>query len=105
MSAVRFPLSGVAASRIRAWVLGAFPPGQSGIDYGRMPGDPSLSVSASATWRVHADFRGMPSGGLCARKLHTLQARAVGAVWAHSNSRDDLVGRLRRTTAFVAGTP
>lgn len=104
MSAVRFPLSGVAASRIRAWVLGAFPRGQSGIDYDRPPGDPGLFGPASATWRVHADFPGMLSGGLCALMLQTLHPRALAAVWDHSNFRDDLVGRLRRTTAFVAGT-
>lgn len=104
MSAVRFPLSGVAASRIRAWVLGAFPRGQSGIDYDRPPGDPGLFGPASATWRVHADFPGMLSGGLCALMLQTLHPRALAAVWDHSNFREDLVGRLRRTTAFVAGT-
>ena len=29
---------------------------------------------------------------------------ALAGVYDHSNFRDDLVGRLRRTTAFVAGT-
>ena len=104
MPAVRFPLSGVAASRIRAWVLGAFPRGQSGIDYDDPPGDPGLFGPDSATWRVHADFPGMLSGGLCALMLQTLHPRALAAVWDHSNFREDLVGRLRRTTAFVAGT-
>ena len=50
------------------------------------------------------DFPGMLSGGLCALMLQTLHPRALAAVWDHSNFREDLVGRLRRTTAFVNGT-
>jgi hypothetical protein len=46
----------------------------------------------------------MLSGGLCALMLQTLHPRALAGVWDHSNFREDLVGRLRRTTAFVAGT-
>src|SRR5690554_5440914 len=104
MPAVRFPLSGVAASRIRAWVLGAFPRGQSGIDYDGPSGDPGLFGPESATWRIHADFPGMLSGGLCALMLQALHPRVLAGVWDHSDFRHDLVGRLRRTTAFVAGT-
>lgn len=104
MSAVRAPVASLAASRIRAWVLGAFPRGQSGIDYDGPAGDAGLFGPASAAWRVHADFPGMLAGGLCALMLQTLHPRALAAVWDHSNFREDLVGRLRRTTAFVAGT-
>jgi uncharacterized protein (DUF2236 family) len=94
----------LAAARIRHWVLSAFPRGQSGIDYDQPPGDPGLFGPDSVTWRVHSDFPGMLAGGLCALMLQTLHPRALAGVWDHSNFRTDLVGRLRRTTNFVAGT-
>jgi uncharacterized protein (DUF2236 family) len=98
------PLRTLAARRIRHWVLSAFPRGQSGIDYDRPPGDPGLFGPDSVTWRVHADFPGMLAGGLCALMLQTLHPLALAGVYDHSNFRSDLVGRLRRTTNFVAGT-
>ncbi|QCO68127.1 DUF2236 domain-containing protein [Luteimonas yindakuii] len=98
------PLAAPAAAAIRRWVLGVFPRGQSGIDYDNPPGDPGLFGPGSVTWRVHADFPGMLAGGLCALMLQALHPRALAGVWDHSDFRNDLVGRLRRTTAFVAGT-
>jgi uncharacterized protein (DUF2236 family) len=97
-----FPAPAIA--QVRRWVLGAFPRGQSGIDYDAPAGDPGLFGPDSVTWRVHADFAGMLAGGLCALMLQALHPRALAGVWDHSNFRDDLVGRLRRTTNFVAGT-
>lgn len=101
------PLHALAApvsSRIRRWVLDAFPRTPGGIDYGHPAGDPGLFGPDSVTWRVHADFPSMLSGGLCALMLQVLHPLALAGVWDHSNFRDDLVGRLRRTTNFVAGT-
>ena len=46
----------------------------------------------------------MLAGGLAALTLQTLHPLALAGVWDHSNFRGDLVGRLRRTTAFVGGT-
>ena len=97
-------LATAAAGRIRHWVLSAFPRGQSGIDYDQPVGDPGLFGPRSVTWRIHSDFPGMLSGGLCALMLQTLHPQALAGVWDHSNFRTDLVGRLRRTTNFVAGT-
>ncbi len=88
---------------LRAWVLRAFPREVGGIDYEQPPGDPGLFGADSATWQIHADFAGMLSGGLCALMLQTLHPAALAGVWDHSNFRDDLIGRLRRTTKFVAG--
>jgi len=94
-----------ASAPIRRWVLSAFPRPQTGaIDYDHPPGDPGLFGPASVTWRMHADFCGMLAGGLCALYLQTLHPRALAGVWDHSNFRGDLVGRLRRTTAFVGAT-
>jgi uncharacterized protein (DUF2236 family) len=89
---------------IRRWVLGAFPRGQSGLDYDQPAGDPGLFGPDSVTWRIHGDFPGMLAGGLSALMLQLLHPRALAGVYDHSNFREDLVGRLRRTTAFVAGT-
>jgi uncharacterized protein (DUF2236 family) len=97
-------LTAPATARIRALVLGVFPRGRSGIDYDAPAGDAGLFGPDSVTWRIHADFPGMLSGGLCALMLQTLHPRALAGVWDHSNFREDLVGRLRRTTDFVAGT-
>jgi uncharacterized protein (DUF2236 family) len=89
---------------LRAWVVRAFPREPGGIDYEQPRGDPGLFGPDSATWQVHADFVGMLSGGLCALMLQTLHPAVLAGVWDHSNFREDLVGRLRRTTNFVAGT-
>lgn len=94
-----------AREPIRRWVLSAFPRGGGGhVDYDHPVGDLGLFGPDSATWRVHADFPGMLAGGLAALMLQTLHPQALAGVWDHSNFRDDLVGRLRRTTSFVSGT-
>ncbi|MEG2803033.1 oxygenase MpaB family protein [Stenotrophomonas sp.] len=97
-------LSRPMTAPLRRWVLGAFPRGQSGIDYDQPLGDPGWFGLHSVTWRVHSEFPGMLAGGLCALMLQTLHPLALAGVYDHSNFRGDLVGRLRRTTAFVAGT-
>lgn len=90
---------------LRAWVLKAFPRDPvHGVDYLEPAGDPGLFGPDSVTWRIHADFPGMLAGGLCALMLQTLHPRALAAIWDYSGFREDLVGRLRRTTAFVGGT-
>lgn len=94
-----------AREPIRRWVLSAFPRGGGGhVDYDHPAGDPGLFGPHSATWRVHADFPGMLAGGLAALMLQTLHPLALAGVWDHSNFREDLIGRLRRTTSFVSGT-
>lgn len=91
--------------RLRDWVIGVFPRDQKlAIDYDQPLGDPGLFGPDSVTWRVHGDFPGMMAGGIGALMLQTLHPAALAGVWDHSNFRDDLIGRLRRTTAFVAGT-
>lgn len=92
-------------ARIRELVVGVVSDSRSsGIDYDRPAGDPGLFGPDSATWRIHSDFPGMMSGGLCALMLQTLHPRALAGVWDHSDFRHDLLGRLRRTTIFVGGT-
>jgi uncharacterized protein (DUF2236 family) len=74
------------------------------IDYDQPLGDAGLFGPQSVTWRVHADFPGMMAGGVAALMLQTLHPLALAGVWDHSSFRTDILGRLRRTTAFVAGT-
>lgn len=74
------------------------------IQYDAPLGDPGLFGPDSVTWRIHSDFPGMMAGGICALMLQTLHPLALAGVWDHSDFRRDLIGRLRRTTAFVAGT-
>lgn len=104
MSSLSRPVSSAAAAQIRRWVLDAFPRDQSGVAYDVPPGDPGWFGPDSMTWRIHSEFPGMLAGGLCALMLQLLHPRALAGVHDHSNFRQDLVGRLRRTTHFVAGT-
>ena len=55
------------------------------------------------TWRVHGD-PAMMVGGLSALMLQTLHPLAMAGVDEHSSYRDDPLGRLGRTSSFVAGT-
>ncbi|KOR46612.1 hypothetical protein ADT25_06115 [Xanthomonas oryzae] len=104
MSAVLRTLTAPAAKQIHRWVLDAFARGQSTIDYDQPLGDPGIFGPDSITWRIHSEFPGMLSGGLCALMLQLLHPRALAGVYDHSDFRTDLIGRLRRTTNFVAGT-
>lgn len=70
--------------------------------YEQPAGDAGLFGPETVAWRIHADFPGMMAGGLGALLLQTLHPQALAGVWDHSNFREDLLGRLRRTTAFVA---
>jgi uncharacterized protein (DUF2236 family) len=43
-------------------------------------------------------------GGISALMLQLLHPLALAGVWDHSNFREDLLGRLRRTSQFISGT-
>lgn len=91
--------------RIRDWVVGVLHRGNTTpVVYDEPRGDPGLFGPQSVTWKIHADFPGMMAGGICALMLQSLHPRALAGVWDHSDFRRDTLGRLRRTTAFVAGT-
>jgi uncharacterized protein (DUF2236 family) len=74
------------------------------LDYSNPPGDPGLFGPDSVCWRVHADFTGMMIGGIRALLLQALHPLALAGVWDHSSFREDILGRLRRTATFIAGT-
>lgn len=74
------------------------------IDFENPKGDPGLFGPDSMPWEVHRDFTSMLIGGVAALLLQMLHPQALAGVWDHSNFRQDMLGRLRRTGQFVAGT-
>ena len=74
------------------------------IDFENPKGDPGLFGPDSVSWQVHGDFTSMLVGGISALLLQALHPLALAGVWDHSNFRDDLLGRLRRTGQFISGT-
>ncbi|MEO8373970.1 MAG: oxygenase MpaB family protein [Sphingomonas bacterium] len=58
----------------------------------------------SVTWRVHGDVTTMMVGGVSALLLQMLHPAVLAGVWDHSNFREDMLGRLRRTARFIALT-
>jgi uncharacterized protein (DUF2236 family) len=75
-----------------------------GVDYEHPLGDPGLFGPDSACWKVHGDFTSMMIGGIRALLLQALHPLALAGVWDHSNFREDLLGRLRRTGQFISAT-
>ncbi|WP_312798085.1 oxygenase MpaB family protein [Tianweitania sp.] len=67
-------------------------------------GDPGLLGPESVAWRVHGDFTAMMIGGVTALLLQMLHPKALAGVWDHSGFRDDMIGRLKRTAQYIAGT-
>jgi uncharacterized protein (DUF2236 family) len=59
---------------------------------------------ASVVWRVHGDVTTMMVGGVAALLLQMLHPAVLAGVWDHSNFRNDMLGRLRRTARFIALT-
>ena len=81
----------------------------SGLSLGRLDlehpkGDPGLFGPDSVSWQVHGDFTSMLIGGISALLLQALHPLALAGVWDHSNFRQDMLGRLRRTGQFISGT-
>lgn len=74
------------------------------LDYLSPPGDPGLFGPSCVCWRVHADFTSMMIGGISALLLQSLHPLAMAGVWDYSNFQQDVLGRLRRTATFIAGT-
>ena len=74
------------------------------LDLENPKGDPGLFGPDSLSWRVHGDFPSMLIGGISALLLQLLHPLALAGVWDHSNFRQDLLGRLRRTSQFISGT-
>lgn len=90
-------------TRIEASVISiSRPPGSP--DFRLPKGDPGLFGPDSAAWLVHSDFTAMLIGGVSALLLQMLHPLALAGVWDHSTFQQDMLGRLRRTAQFIAGT-
>jgi uncharacterized protein (DUF2236 family) len=74
------------------------------IDYEHPAGEPGLFGPRSVIWQVHGDFTSMMCGGISALLLQMLHPLALAGVWDHSNFREDMLGRLRRTSQFISAT-
>lgn len=74
------------------------------VDMENPKGDPGLFGPQAVCWQVHGDFPSMLIGGICALMLQMLHPRVLAGVWDHSNFREDMMGRLRRTGQFISGT-
>ncbi|WP_294327844.1 oxygenase MpaB family protein [uncultured Sphingomonas sp.] len=94
------PLRQTIARQIRG-LTGA---GDGAIDLRRPPGDDGLFGPGSVSWRVHGDFSSMMIGGTTALLMQMLHPGALAGVWDHSNFQRDMLGRLKRTAQFIAGT-
>lgn len=68
------------------------------------PSDNALIPRGSVAWRVHGDVTTMMVGGVSGLLLEMLHPAALAGVWDHSNFRNDMLGRLRRTARFMALT-
>lgn len=68
------------------------------------PSDQALIAPGSVAWRVHGDLTTMMVGGISGLLLQMLHPKALAGVWDHSNFREDMLGRLRRTARFIAMT-
>jgi uncharacterized protein (DUF2236 family) len=94
-----------ARAAIAAAVTAVFNDGSAGDPMGPFltpQGDRGLYGPGSMTWRVHADLPSMMVGGIAALLLQALHPLAMAGVDEHSDFRVDPLGRLRRTSAFVA---
>ena len=86
---------------IRSGLARAF--GPAPFDPGAAPGDPGLLGPTSASWDVIAEPAAIV-GGIRALLVQLLHPLAMAGVADHSRFRDDALGRLQRTSAYVTAT-
>ncbi|MEN5095144.1 oxygenase MpaB family protein [Pseudomonas protegens] len=91
-------------SRIESQVMSLSGLSLGQLDLEHPKGDPGLFGPGSISWQVHADFSSMLIGGISALLMQALHPLALAGVWDHSNFRQDMIGRLRRTGQFISGT-
>lgn len=66
--------------------------------------DKALFAKDTPIRMVHADLVGMMTGGIRGLLIQMLHPEALQGVLDHSNFREDMHGRLRRTARFIAVT-
>lgn len=93
------PLRRALVQQVRQLVGGT---GDDTVERNRQ--DTGLFGPDSVCWKVHGDFTSMMVGGVTALLLQMLHPGALAGVWDHSDFRQDMSGRLKRTARFIAGT-
>lgn len=91
-------------SRIETQVMSLTGLSLGQLDLENPKGDPGLFGPQAICWQVHGDFPSVLIGGISALMLQALHPLALAGVWDHSNFRQDMLGRLRRTGQFISGT-
>jgi uncharacterized protein (DUF2236 family) len=89
----------IAASTRRLFAHAPYPLDES-LSY---PGDPGLFGPDSATWRVIGDPAAF-IGGVRALLVQAAHPEVAAGVFDHSRYREDPLGRLSRTSAYVTAT-
>lgn len=93
------PLRQAIVGQVRQLVGGT---GDDTVERNRV--DTGLFGPDSVCWKVHGDLTSMMVGGIAALFLQMLHPGPLAGVWDHSDFRHDMLGRLRRTARFIAGT-
>ena len=91
----------LAGDLVRAGLGRAF--GPPPFDPHADPGDPGLFGPEAASWRIIAEPAAIV-GGIRALLVQLLHPLAMAGVADHSAFREDPLGRLHRTSAYVTGT-
>ena len=97
------PLSEKLRLKLVETVRGVF----NDTEHGEKPvpiSDEALFEKDTPIRMVHADLVGMMVGGIRSLLLQMLHPHALQGVLDHSNFREDMHGRLRRTARFIAVT-
>ncbi len=68
------------------------------------PSDEAFFAKDTPIRMVHADVVSMMVGGMAALLLQMLHPHALRGILDHSNFRDDMNGRLRRTARLTRST-
>lgn len=66
--------------------------------------EPGFFAPDAAICHIHGDFPSMMCGGISALLLQMLHPLALAGIYEHSTFREDIVGRLRRTSQFILTT-
>jgi uncharacterized protein (DUF2236 family) len=96
-------LPSLIKTSIRKRVVGLFNDAQRG-EAPVVRSQEALFAPGSVVWRVHGDVGSMMVGGITSLLLQMLHPAVLAGVWDHSNFRQDMHGRLRRTARFISTT-
>jgi uncharacterized protein (DUF2236 family) len=96
-------LPSLIKTSIRKRVVGLFNDAQRG-EAPVVRSQDALFAPGSVVWRVHGDVGSMMVGGITSLLLQMLHPAVLAGVWDHSNFRQDMHGRLRRTARFISTT-